>query len=193
MIALKPSSRVLRALLAAVLAAMLWMHFRGWRLDRKEEQKPKVAVHTSAVARWKPEAIDLALVAYEPPSKEVKRIEKEYDVPLTDPDTGARNDTKILGEFKIDPLPNGGRALVTVQPGQPAELRYVANPRKWAEFLNDYGWTAGVGFSNEGTVLLGRAWWKAARTGKLTWGGEVGTLATPLDTKVYGVITISME
>lgn len=194
--ALGPTSRVWRAVLALVVALVFAGHFRGWFQQRKEETRPKIALHTKAVERWRPDLETVNLVTFEPPPKEVARLEREYGVGLTRPgNDGAqiRNDRKILGEFKIDPLPYGGRALVTSLPGDPVEMRVVANPRKWAELVNRYGWTAGVGLSNEGTVLLGRAWWKAARTGKLTWGGEVGGLATPLGTKVYGVVTISME
>lgn len=144
---------------------------RGHGRAQESVVAPVVAPPTRAEEKAEPKVVPCVDVqAVEPGKKERKRIAEEYRRPDLAPLAGeferrlpsvpgqvAVRPAEVVGERELPLLPDGGRALVTLEPEGRVELTVVANPEPF--FGVGLEWEVGALYGvGSGSDARWRAW-----------------------------------
>lgn len=149
--------------------AILVGECRDFRARGKADTAPVVAPPTKLEQKAEPKVLPCRDVqAIEPGTKARQKIAEKYNRPDLAPDPNARAfelgitqpPAEILGERKLQPMPNGGTALVTLEPDGRVEVTVVANPEKLFEWRTTYEAGALYGYGTNGGTgdTRARAW-----------------------------------
>ena len=138
---------------------------RGHKKAQDVVTEPVVAPPTKAEEKAPPKVVPCVDVqAIDPGKKDRKRMAEEYHrpdlAPLANeferrlpsvPGQVAARPAEILGERELPLMPDGGKALITLEPDGRVEITTVANPDPFFEWESDFevGAVYGKGFGGE--------------------------------------------
>lgn len=143
--------------------------FRG---QSRQDTAPVVAPPTQIEAKSPERLLEkVNIVAIDPSEKDRSRLAEKYHRPdlvaqkLSQGEPSSSADTtknpqtlaEILGERTLPPMPAGGTALLTLEPGGRVEMTVAPNPEKLFEWRSVYEMGAVYGVGTAGDTR-GRAW-----------------------------------
>jgi hypothetical protein len=173
---------------AAVVAIVAVGECRDFRSTAREEARPTVAPPTARVERAEVVTLPCETIqTLEPTPRDRRRIAEDYNRPdlgRTVPDSGnatipvsaeSADSPKILAERELPPMPEGGTALVTLEPDGRTEVTVKPSPERLFDWRSTWEIGGLYGLGSEGdTRARGWAAVEPLRFGRLHLRAEVG-------------------